>query len=293
MTYIELIDLFWEKNQVSPFSTTEIAFYFYLLQACKSSGWENPLRLPTRKICFELDFRKDTITYVRNSLKQRGLIDFKKGDRRTSDPEYSILDGNGVLVEIADQSPYQNVDQNVDQNAYQSERKEAKERDNIIIPNINSNELSLLDNAREEEKKPKRKRAEKDPEVVRLNREARELFCNVYNEKFDAVYVWGAADAGQMTSLLNHIRVSRSERSVPLPVDTDSMLSALRDFLMSINDDWILGNFSVKIIASKYNEIISRIKMEKRYENNIAGQSDRRGKAVDESFKDVDYKKGF
>lgn len=120
MTYIDLINEFWKKNQVFPLSSTDIAFYFYLLKECNSAGWENPFRLPTRKICFELNFRKDTITSVRNSLKQKGFIDFKKGDRRASDPEYSILDKDGVLVKIAYQNTYQNMDQNMYQNAYQN-----------------------------------------------------------------------------------------------------------------------------------------------------------------------------
>ena len=124
MTYIDLINEFWKKNQVSPLSSTEIAFYFYLLKECNSAEWKNPFRLPTRKICFELNFRKDTITSVRNSLKQKGFIDFVKGDRRSSDPEYSILDKFGNLVEIAYQKPYQNVDQtpyqSMDQSTYQN-----------------------------------------------------------------------------------------------------------------------------------------------------------------------------
>lgn len=122
MTYIDLINNFWEKNKklVHPLSSCEITFYLYLLHECNLLEWENPFRLPTRKICFELDFRKDTITNVRNSLKQKGFINFVKGDRRASDPEYSILGEDGELVQIAYQNPYQKVYQNSYQNTYQS-----------------------------------------------------------------------------------------------------------------------------------------------------------------------------
>jgi DNA mismatch repair ATPase MutL len=150
------------------------------------------------------------------------------------------------------------------------ERKEAKERD---ISNTKSDDLCLWgSDAREgevqEPPKPKAKRtrkSDKDPEAVRLNSEARELFKRVYLEKYGSPYVWGPADAGQMANLLSYIRVSRSERKTPLPIDTDSMLQALEVFLNSINDTWVLGNFSVKVIASKYNEIISRIKSQRQY----------------------------
>lgn len=297
MTYIELINDFWKKNQVSPFSSCEIAFYFYLLKECDSLGWRNPFRLPTRKICFELDFRKDTITSVRNSLKQRGVINFKKGDRRACDPEYSLLDISGGLVEIAYQNTYQNVDQsmyqNVDQNPHQTKRKEPKE--NNIYSDIFSNENNLLgNNTREDENpKPKRKRqSDKDPEVVRLNSGAREVFCEVYKLRFDETYVWSAADAGQMTRLLSSIRVSRSEREKPLPIDTDSMLQALKEFLMAINDNWVLGNFSVKVISSKYNEIISRIKGQRSNGYGTERQDARKPTAAPELSAE-DYRAGF
>jgi len=130
MTYIDLINNFWKKNQVSPLSSTEIAFYFYLLKECDSLEWSNPFKLPTRKICFELDFRKDTITSVRNSLKQKGFIDFTKGDRRASDPEYSILDESGILVQITYQKPYQKAYQKPYQKAYQNTDQSPKNGQN-------------------------------------------------------------------------------------------------------------------------------------------------------------------
>ena len=146
------------------------------------------------------------------------------------------------------------------------ERKVTKER--YIFSDTKSEDFGLLDKgAREEEQdkpKPKRTRkSDKDPEMVRLNSEARELFKRVYLEKYGSPYVWGPADAGQMTNLLSYIRVSRSERKVPLPIDTESMLRALEVFLNAINDTWVLGNYSVKVIASKYNEIVSNIKGQK------------------------------
>lgn len=152
------------------------------------------------------------------------------------------------------------------------ERKEPKERD--IFSNTKSDDFDLLGKGArvsegQETEKPKRKRkTDKDPETVRLNSEARELFKRIYLEKYGSPYVWGPADAGQMSNLLSYIRVSRTERKIPLATDTDSMLQALESFLNAINDTWVLGNFSVKVIASKYNEIISRIKGQK--QNNIA-----------------------
>ncbi len=93
-----------------------------------------------------------------------------------------------------------------------------------------------------------------------LNQRARIVFEETFRSLYHSEYYWSAKDAGQMTQLLNKIRFSREKRAVPLPVDDDSLAEALRKFLLSINKDWISNNFSVSMIASHYNEIISEIK---------------------------------
>ena len=151
------------------------------------------------------------------------------------------------------------------------ERKEAKEI--LLFSNENSNEFCLGDKSAcaDVEKadtpqptKTKRvRKTDKDPEMVRLNSEAKELFKTIYLEKFGSPYAWTGADAGQMSNLLSYIRVSRTERKKPLPVDTDSLLEALGEFLRAIKDEWVLNHFTVKVIASKYNEIVAMIKRQR------------------------------
>lgn len=93
-----------------------------------------------------------------------------------------------------------------------------------------------------------------------LNQRARLCFEEVFRDIYHSEYYWSAKDAGQMTQLLNKIRFSREKRNNPLPNDDDSLVDALKKFLHSINKDWISNNFSVSMIASHYNEIISEIK---------------------------------
>ena len=93
-----------------------------------------------------------------------------------------------------------------------------------------------------------------------LNQRARFCFEEVYRNIYQAEYYWTAKDAGQMTQLLNKIRFSREKRANPLPTDDDSLIAALQQFLTSINKDWISNNFSVSMIASHYNEIISELR---------------------------------
>ena len=101
-----------------------------------------------------------------------------------------------------------------------------------------------------------------DGKVV-LNKRAREVFEKTYLGLYGTTYYWTAKDAGQMTKLLNAIKFSRQNRPVPLQNDVDSVIVALEKFLLSINKTWINNNFSVSMIASHYNEIISELKNEK------------------------------
>lgn len=101
-----------------------------------------------------------------------------------------------------------------------------------------------------------------DGKVV-LNKRAREVFEKIYQKLYGTTYYWSAKDAGQMTTLLNAIKFSRQKRASPLPNDVDSVMDALEKFLLSINKTWINDNFSVAMIASHYNEIISELKNKK------------------------------
>lgn len=101
-----------------------------------------------------------------------------------------------------------------------------------------------------------------DGKVV-LNKRAREVFEKIYQELYGTTYYWTAKDAGQMTKLLNAIKFSRQNRAIPLRNDIDSVMDALEKFLLSINKAWINDNFSVAMIASHYNEIISELKNKK------------------------------
>ena len=83
------------------------------------------------------------------------------------------------------------------------------------------------------------------------------LFRSYYLEKFGQPYYWQAKDAGGMKQLLDKIKFSRGSKQTPLPVDDDSLLSALPLFLNSVNDPWLLEHFSVPILNSKYNEIVT------------------------------------
>lgn len=107
------------------------------------------------------------------------------------------------------------------------------------------------------EPKPKKEKTKKSPTLVARGRTVFEEF---YQKLYDSPYYWSAKDGMHMKQLLQKISFSRQHRENPLPVDDDSVLKALGQFLERINKSWVMDNFSVSTINSQYNNIISEIR---------------------------------
>ena len=91
-----------------------------------------------------------------------------------------------------------------------------------------------------------------------LNTNARKAFEEYFRNTFGEEYYWTAKDAGNMSQLLQKLTFSREQKQ--MPVDDASVLYALQVFLSSVKDGWLLENFSVANLNSKYNEIIAQAK---------------------------------
>ena len=110
------------------------------------------------------------------------------------------------------------------------------------------------------EKKKKARKPPKEPSAVT---KGRQVFEKVYLERFDEPYYWSAKDASNMKQLLDKIAFSRKNRDNPLPVDDESVIIALDQFLHVINKEWIINNFTVSVINSQYGAIVSELRNRK------------------------------
>ena len=84
MTYLELINSFWDSTRFDPCTSNEAVMYFFLLHQCNIRRWINPFEFKTRNLEILLGLSRNSIGTIRNTLKQRGLIDFTKGIGRGS-----------------------------------------------------------------------------------------------------------------------------------------------------------------------------------------------------------------
>ena len=128
MTYIELINNFWNVRRIRPMTSYEADFYFYLLKECNSRNWTNPFELPSRNVELELGISRKTICDLRNKLQQKGLISFKEGNKRVNGAIYQIL-------YVSEGNKNGNVNGNVNGNPiYKTKNKTKNNNSNELFP---------------------------------------------------------------------------------------------------------------------------------------------------------------
>ena len=86
MTYLDVINQFWREHKHVYFSSSEIAFYFFIANECNRNSWNMPVACPTEYACNQLKLSKQGIMNARQTLAKRGLIDYDKGKRGTKAP---------------------------------------------------------------------------------------------------------------------------------------------------------------------------------------------------------------
>ena len=254
--YSKLLCSFWEKRIVCTLTSCEADFYYYLLKQCDLGNWANPFKLPTKKCELELDFSRKTISSVRNSLHQKGFINFKASKVRGEVAEYEIVGLAAFLVET--QTETQSGTQTETQSGTQTETQsgtqtERKKEDIPPIPPI------------EEKKKEVSYQTDSGRSTAgTLHQRCRKFFEAYVSERYPEEYYWTAKDAGQLKVLLNAIRFTRKSHKAedghadPRPTDDENMFSAFKAFVeyaYNKGDTWLLGNFTIPNLSSRYNSL--------------------------------------
>ena len=254
--YYKLLGSFWEKRIFCSLSCCEADFYYYLLKQCDLGNWANPFKLPTKKCELELDFSRKTISSVRNSLHQKGFINFKASKVRGEVAEYEIVGLAAFLMET--QTETQSGTQTETQSGTQTETQsgtqtERKKEDIPPIPPI------------EEKKKEVSYQTDSGRSTAgTLHQRCRKFFEGYVSERYPEEYYWTAKDAGQLKVLLNAIRFTRKSHKAedghadPRPTDDENMFSAFKAFVeyaYNKGDTWLLGNFTIPNLSSRYNSL--------------------------------------
>ena len=103
-----LMQRFWRENEYEPFSTAEIALYFYLIDRANSRRWQMPFKCPTSVISAAIQVTRQTVVNARESLRVRNLIvrnliTYSKGTGKGSHPMYSLVLTEGLTECLSDE----------------------------------------------------------------------------------------------------------------------------------------------------------------------------------------------
>ena len=285
MTYIELINNFWELDEDWQFTCCETRLYFYLLKTANRLGWVDISTRRDAKVSSDVGVSVNSMKTARNRLVQAGLIEFKSGGNGQRDKTRYIVRCQNLIPKLQPKhepnlipnrepkpQPYINKTKIKTKNinipptppkgvdkAKEKELLEKEEALRVLEEELKKREAELGAQSDNPPSKPKKR---PNP----LNSEARKLFEERYQALFSSNYYWSAKDAGNMSSLLKKLKFQREKKN--LPIDDQGVLNALKYLLDSITDGWILENFSVTNINSKFNEIVSQIMARKQEHGN-------------------------
>lgn len=285
MTYIELINNFWELDEYWQFTCCETRLYFYLLKTANRLGWVDSWTRSDAKVSSDVGVSVNSMKTARNRLVQAGLIEFKSGGNGQRDKTRYIVRCQNLIPKLQPKhepnlipnhepkpQPYINKTKIKTKNinipptppkgvdkAKEKELLEKEEALRVLEEELKKREAELGAQSDNPPSKPKKR---PNP----LNSEARKLFEERYQVLFSSSYYWSAKDAGNMSSLLKKLKFQREKKN--LPIDDQGVLNALKYLLDSITDGWILENFSVTNINSKFNEIVSQIMAKKQEHGN-------------------------
>ena len=283
MTYIELINNFWELDEDWQFTCCETRLYFYLLKTANRLGWVDSWTRSDAKVSSDVGVSVNSMKTARNRLVQAGLIEFKSGGNGQRDKTRYIVRCQNLIPKLQPKhepnlipnrepkpQPYINKTKIKTKNINipptppkgvdkEKELLEKEEALRVLEEELKKREAELGAQSDNPPSKPKKR---PNP----LNSEARKLFEERYQALFSSNYYWSAKDAGNMSSLLKKLKFQREKKN--LPIDDQGVLNALKYLLDSITDGWILENFSVTNINSKFNEIVSQIMARKQEHGN-------------------------
>jgi hypothetical protein len=90
MTYIELINNFWRLNKEYSFTPNEKVVYFALLNKANELAWKNPFNQSNAYLALDSGISEPAMIKARNTLRQKGLINFKSEVGRRHITKYEI-----------------------------------------------------------------------------------------------------------------------------------------------------------------------------------------------------------
>lgn len=81
MTYIEILNAFWNWRRFNVIPHSAADLYFCLLDFANAAKWEDKITIPNSRITGKIDISEKSLFNARNILIQNELIDYKNGKK--------------------------------------------------------------------------------------------------------------------------------------------------------------------------------------------------------------------
>jgi len=91
MSYIDLMNHFWQIRKREYVSASEADLYYCLLNEFSGAYWPDSLPISNGFLCGVLSMTEKTLIATRLKLKQKGLIEFTSGKQNKTRTSYSLL----------------------------------------------------------------------------------------------------------------------------------------------------------------------------------------------------------
>lgn len=83
MSYISMVNSFWDSATANPLSAGQVSVYFALLHICDRNNWAEWFQAPDRVLSVLTGLSKPGIVRAREGLEQRGLIEFHEREKKS------------------------------------------------------------------------------------------------------------------------------------------------------------------------------------------------------------------
>lgn len=221
---------FENPEKISPNHT---ALYFFCIEHCNRLGWKEKFGLPTTMAKEAIGIRSyNTYINTLNDLVEFGFIKLiEKSKNQFSSNIIALSKFN---------------------------KAHDKALDKALIKHGTKQRESISSIDKQETKKP---RTIVLPEVKKLRGDCKELFIKKYYLITGTEYYWTGKDGDNLIRLIAKIAFKTKEK---FPDATEEkILEGFNVIINAIQDAWLLANFSIPNINSKFNEIFTQIKSKK------------------------------
>jgi len=201
---------------------------------------------------FENQFKRDEEKY--ESVVERNKINGSKGGRPKNPTEPKETQNNPVGFLETQNNPTEPKKADSDsKNDSESDSGSGSKKEIDIIP-----------------KKQKKVVSEFDKQI---RSEGKQFFLNCYQSKTHSEFYWTPKDAVALIALLDKVKAKVREKFPEIKNESaefkEKLISGFQIILTNIKDKWILDNYTIPIINSKFNEIYSQITTKTHDTNNL------------------------